>query len=325
MATRTIEYRDAVREAMTEEMRKDPLIYLMAYDIGEYGGEFRTSTGMYEEFGDRRVQDAPISENGIVGMAVGAAITGCKPIIEIPFMDFIPMCMDSIINQAAKFYYTFAGQRGVPLVVRTAMGGYIRAAEQHSQCLENWFVHVPGLKVIVPSTPYDAKGMIKTAINDPDPVICVEHKNMYPMKGEVPEEEYFIPLGKADIKREGSDVTVIATSYMLHFSLNVAQKLAAENISVEVVDPRSLVPLDEDTILDSVKKTNKVVIVHEAPVRGGWGGEMAAVIADQAFDYLDAPIKRVGAKNAPIPFPGVLEEYVLPSEADIEGAIRSIV
>ncbi len=324
MTTRNIEYRQAVREAMTEEMRKDPLVYLMAYDIGEYGGEFHTSTGMYAEFGDRRVQDAPIAENGIIGMAVGAAITGCKPIIEIPFMDFIPMCMDSIVNQAAKFYYTFAGQRGVPLVVRTAMGGYIRAGEQHSQCLENWFVHIPGLKVIVPSTPYDAKGMLKTAINDPDPVICVEHKNMYPMKGEVPEEEYSIPLGKADIKREGSEVTVIATSYMVHYSLNVAQKLATENISVEVVDPRSLVPLDEETILESVKKTNKVVIVHEAPVRGGWGGEVAAIIADQAFDYLDAPIKRVGAKNAPVPFPGVLEEFVLPGEADIEAAIRSI-
>jgi pyruvate/2-oxoglutarate/acetoin dehydrogenase E1 component len=310
---------------MTEEMRKNPLIYLMAYDIGEYGGEFRTSTGMYMEFGDRRVQDAPISENGIVGMAVGAAITGCKPIIEIPFMDFIPMCMDAIANQAAKFHYTFAGQRGVPLVIRTAMGGYIRAAEQHSQCLENWFVHVPGLKVVVPSTPYDVKGLLKTAINDPDPVICVEHKTMYPMKGEVPEEEYFIPLGKADIKREGKDVTVIATSYMVHLSLNVAQKLAQEDISVEVVDPRSLVPLDEEMILESVRKTNKVVIVHEAPVRGGWGGEMAAVIAGQAFDYLDAPIIRVGAKNAPVPFPGVLEEYVLPSEADIEKAIRSIV
>jgi pyruvate/2-oxoglutarate/acetoin dehydrogenase E1 component len=324
LATRNIEYRQAVCEAMMEEMRKDPLVYLMAYDIGEYGGEFHTSTGMYAEFGDRRVQDAPIAENGIIGMAVGAAITGCKPIIEIPFMDFIPMGMDSIVNQAAKFYYTFAGQRGVPLVVRTAMGGYIRAGEQHSQCLENWFVHIPGLKVIVPSTPYDAKGMLKTAINDPDPVICVEHKNMYPMKGEVPEEEYFVPLGKADIKREGGDVTVIATSYMVHYSLNVAQKLATENISVEVVDPRSLVPLDEETILESVKKTNKVVIVHEAPVRGGWGGEMAAIIADQAFDYLDAPIKRVGAKNAPVPFPGALEEYVLPSEADIEAAIRSI-
>lgn len=321
---RTIEYRQAVREAMTEEMRKDPTLYLMAYDIGEYGGEFRTSTGMWAEFGDRRVQDAPISENAEVGLAVGAAITGCKAIVEIPFMDFIPMAMDSIVNQAAKFYYTFAGQRSVPIVIRTAMGGYIRAAEQHSQCLENWFVHVPGLKVIVPSTPYDVKGMLKTAITDPDPVVCVEHKYMYPMKGEVPQEEYFIPLGSADIKKEGADVTVIATSYMVHLSLNVARRLEKEGVSVEVVDPRSLFPLDEDKLLSSVKKTGKVVIVHEAPVRGGWGGEMAAIIADQAFGYLDAPIKRVGAKDAPVPFPEVLEEFVLPSEKDIEDAIRAI-
>ncbi len=321
---RTIEYRQAVREAMSEEMRKDPTLYLMAYDIGEYGGEFRTSTGMWAEFGDRRVQDSPISENAEIGLAVGAAITGCKAIVEIPFMDFIPMCMDAIVNQAAKFNYTFAGQRSVPIVVRTAMGGYIRAAEQHSQCLENWFVHVPGLKVVIPSTPYDAKGLIKTAINDPDPVICVEHKFMYPMKGEVPEEEYFIPLGSADIKKEGKDLTVIATSYMVHLTLNVARKLEKEGISIEVVDPRSLFPLDEDKILGSVQKTGKVVIVHEAPVRGGWGGEMAAVIADKAFGYLDAPIKRVGAKDAPVPFPGVLEEFVLPSESTIEAAIRSI-
>jgi pyruvate/2-oxoglutarate/acetoin dehydrogenase E1 component len=239
-------------------------------------------------------------------------------------MDFIPMCMDSIVNQAAKFFYTFAGQRSVPLVIRTGMGGYIRAAEQHSQCLENWFVHVPGLKVIIPSTPYDLKGMLKTAINDPDPVICVEHKFMYPMKGEVPDEEYYIPLGSADIKKSGTDLTVIATSYMVHLTLNVANRLENEGISVEVVDPRSLVPLDEEKILDSVKKTGKVVIVHEAPVRGGWGGEMAAIIADKAFGFLDAPIKRVGARDAPIPFPKVLEEFVLPGEAEIEAAIRSI-
>ena len=322
---RKIEYRQAVREAMTEEMRKDPLLYLMAYDIGPYGGEFRTSTGMWAEFGDRRVQDAPIAEQGIVGVAIGAATTGCRAIVEIPFMDFIPMCMDQICNQAAKLLYMFGGQRGVPIVIRTAMGGYIRAAEQHSQCLENWFVHIPGLKVVVPSTPYDVKGLLKTAINDDDPVVFVEHKFMYPLKGEVPEEEYYIPLGVADVKREGSDVTVIATSYMVHMALNVAERLAQDGISVEVVDPRSLVPLDEETILASVRKTGRVIIVHEAVVRGGWGGEMAAIIADKAFAYLDAPIKRVGAKNAPIPFPAVLEEYVLPSESDIEGAIRQLI
>lgn len=321
---RKIEYRQAVREAMTEEMRKNPHLFLMAYDIGQYGGEFRTSTGMWEEFGDRRVQDAPIAEQGIVGLAVGAAVTGCPAIVEIPFMDFIPMAMDQIVNQAAKFFYTFGGQRSVPITIRTAMGGYIRAGEQHSQCLENWFVHVPGLKVIMPSTPYDAKGMLKAAINDPNPVLCVEHKFMYPMKGEVPEDEYVIPLGVADIKKEGNDVTVIATSYMVHKALNVAHKLEKEGISVEVVDPRTLVPLDEETILNSVRKTSKVVIVHEAVVRGGWGGEMAAIIAEKAFGYLDAPILRVGARNAPIPFPEVLEDYVLPGEDDIEAAIRKL-
>jgi pyruvate/2-oxoglutarate/acetoin dehydrogenase E1 component len=322
---RRIEYRQAVREAMSEEMRKDPLLFLMAYDIGQYGGEFRTSTGMWEEFGDRRVQDAPISEQGIVGLAVGASITGTKAIVEIPFMDFIPMAMDQICNQAAKFLYTFGGQQGVPLVLRTAMGGFIRAGEQHSQCLENWFVHIPGLKVIMPSTPYDAKGLLKTAINDPDPVICIEHKFMYPMKGEVPEEEYTIPFGVADVKRSGTDVTVIATSYMVHKALNVAAKLEADGISVEVVDPRTLVPLDEETILGSVRKTNRVVIVHEAVTRGGWGGEMAAIIAEKAFGDLDGPVLRVGAKNTPIPAPGILEDFVLPSEADIEAAIRRLV
>lgn len=321
---RRIEYRQAVREAMTEEMRKDPLLFLMAYDIGRYGGEFRTSTGMWQEFGDRRVQDAPISEQAIVGLAVGAAVTGCRAIVEIPFMDFIPMAMDQICNQAAKFLYTFGGRQGVPIVIRTAMGGFIRAGEQHSQCLENWFVHVPGLKVIVPSTPYDAKGLLKTAINDPDPVICIEHKNMYPLKGEVPEEEYAIPFGLADIKRQGSDVTVIATSFMVHKALNVAAKLETEGISVEVVDPRTLVPLDEETILASVRKTNKVVIIHEAVVRGGWGGEMASIIAEKAFGYLDTPVLRVGAKNTPIPFPKVLEEHILPGEGDIEAAIRRL-
>lgn len=321
---RKIEFRTAIREAMSEEMRKDPTLFLMAYDVGEYGGEFRVSTGMYAEFGPRRVQDAPICEQGEVGLGIGAAITGCKPIIEIPFMDFIPMCMDQICNQAAKFLYTFGGKQGVPIVIRTAMGGYIRAAEQHSQCFENWFVHVPGLKVVLPSTPYDAKGLLKTAIHDPDPVIFVEHKYMYPMKGEVPEEEYFIPFGEADVKKSGSDVTIIATSYMVHLCLNVANKLEQDGISVEVIDPRTLVPLDEEKILESVKKTGKVVIVHEAAERGGWGGEMAAIIADKAFAYLDAPIKRVAALNTPIPFPKVLEEVVLPSEERIEATVRSL-
>jgi pyruvate/2-oxoglutarate/acetoin dehydrogenase E1 component len=321
---REIQYREAVREAMREEMRKDPYLFLMGQDVGPYGGEHRVSGDLHAEFGDLRVQDTPICEQGEVGLGLGASITGCKAIIEIPFMDFMTMPMDQVVNQAAKYRHTFAGQASVPMVIRTAMGGYIRAAQQHSQCFEAWFVHVPGLKVVMPSTPYDAKGLLKTSIADPNPVIFIEHKFLYPFKGPVPEEEYTLPLGVADIKKEGDDVTVIATSYMVHMALNVADKLAKEGISVEVLDPRSLVPLDKETILNSVAKTGRVVIVHEAHVRGGVGGEIAAIIADEGFGYLDAPIKRVGAKDAPIPFPGVLELFVLPSEERIEETIREI-
>jgi pyruvate/2-oxoglutarate/acetoin dehydrogenase E1 component len=285
---RSIMYREALREAMIEEMKKDEHLFMIGYDVGKYGG------------------------------------AGCRSIAEIPFGDFLPMCMDMIVNQAAKFYYTFGGQMNVPIVILTAMGGYIRAAEQHSQCFESWFMNVPGLKLVVPSTPYDAKGMMKTAINDPNPVIFAEHKKLLPMKGEVPEEEYTIPFGEADIKREGKDITLIAISYLVHTALKVAERLEKEGISVEVLDPRSLYPLDKKTILNSVKKTGRVVIVHEAPVTGGVGGELAAIIADEAFGYLDAPIKRVGAKWAPVPFPSVLEDYILPSEDDVVKAVREL-
>jgi pyruvate/2-oxoglutarate/acetoin dehydrogenase E1 component len=251
-------------------------------------------------------------------------VTGCRPIAEIPFNDFITMPMDQIVNQVAKFRHTFGGQCTVPLVIRTAIGGYIRAAQQHSQCLESWFIHVPGLKVVAPSTHYDAKGLLKTAIRDDNPVIFVEHKYMYPMKGDVPDEEYTLPLGVADVKKAGKDVTVISYSYLLHKCLSVANKLEKESISVEVVDPRTLSPLDKETILNSVKKTGKVVIAHEAHLRGGVGAEIAAVVADEGFEYLDAPVKRIGAKEAPIPFPSVLEDAVLPQEDDIENAIREI-
>jgi len=320
-----IMYREALREAMIEEMKKDENLFLIGYDVGKYGGEHQISGNMFDLFGDERVKDAPISEQAIIGCALGAAITGCRAIAEISFMDFMPMCMDQIVNQAAKFYYTFGGQMNVPIVILTSMGGYIRAAEQHSQCLEAWLMHVPGLKVAIPSTPYEAKGLLKTAINDPNPVVFIGHKRLLPMKGEVPEEEYTIPLGVADIKKEGNDVTVIAISYMVHKVLNVANKLEKEGISVEVVDPRTLVPFDKEAILKSVRKTNRVVITHEAYVTGGIGGEIAAIIADEAFSYLDAPVKRIGAKWAPIPFPSVLEDYVLPSEDDIEKAIRELV
>jgi pyruvate/2-oxoglutarate/acetoin dehydrogenase E1 component len=317
-------YRDALREAMSAEMKKDPHLFLMAYDVGKYGGEHRISGNLYEMFGDLRVKDSPISEQALVGCGIGAAVTGCRSIVEIPFMDFLPMCMDMITNQAAKFSHMFGGQMHVPLVVLTAMGGYIRAAQQHSQCLEAWVAHVPGLKTVIPSTPSDAKGLMKTAIDDPNPVIFITHKALLATKGPVPEEQYSIPFGKADIKREGKDVTVVATSYMVHLCLNVADKLAKEGISVEVLDPRTLVPLDKQAILESVKKTTRAVIVHEAHLTGGFGGEIAAIIADEAFGYLDAPIKRVGAKWSPIPFPSQQEDAVLPQEADIERAIRDV-
>ena len=322
---KTLTYREAIREAMREEMRKDDTIFIMGQDVGPYGGEHRVSGDLHSEFGEWRVKDAPISEQGIIGSALGAAITGCRPIAEIPFMDFITLPMDQIVNQAAKFSHTFGGQTSVPMVIRTGMGGYIKAAQQHSQCLEAWFVHVPGLKVAIPSTPYDAKGLLKTAIRDNNPVIFVEHKYLYGMKGEIPEEEYTIPLGVGEVKKEGDDITVIATSYMVHKALDVASRLEGEGISVEVVDPRTLFPLDKDIILNSVKKTSKVVIIHEAPLRGGTGGEIAAIIADEGFEYLDAPIKRIGAKDTPIPFPSVLEDFVLPSEKDIEDTIKEII
>jgi len=322
---REIMYREALREAMAEEMKKDEQLFLLAYDVGKYGGEHRISGDLYHKYGDLRVKDAPISEQGIVGCGIGAAITGCRSIVEIPFMDFMPMCMDMIVNQAAKFYHTFGGQMSVPMVILTAAGGYIRAAQQHSQCLEAWVAHVPGLKTVMPSTPYDAKGLMKAAIKDNNPVVFIEHKKLLPMKGEVPEEEYEIPLGKAEIKREGKDVTVVATSYTVHLSLQAAQNMEKKGVSVEVIDPRTLVPLDKETILSSVKKTTRLVIVHEAHVTGGFGGEIAAIVADEAFGYLDAPIKRVGAKWTPIPFPSVMEDYVLPGVGDIEAAIQEVV
>ncbi len=322
---REIMYREALREAMAEEMKKDEHLFLLAYDVGKYGGEHHISGDLYHMYGDLRVKDAPISEQGIVGCGIGAAITGCRSIVEIPFMDFMPMCMDMIVNQAAKFYHMFGGQMNVPMVILTSVGGYIRAAQQHSQCLEAWAAHVPGLKTVMPSTPYDAKGLLKAAINDPNPVVFIEHKKLLPMKGEVPEEEYEIPIGKAEIKRAGKDVTVVATSYTVHLSLQAAENMEKKGVSVEVVDLRTLVPLDKETILNSVKKTTRLVIVHEAHVTGGFGGEIAAIVADEAFGYLDAPIKRVGAKWTPIPFPSVMEDYVLPGVADIEAAIQEVV
>jgi pyruvate/2-oxoglutarate/acetoin dehydrogenase E1 component len=322
---RTLTYAEAIREALREEMERDERVFCLGEDIGgKYGGDFGVTGNLWEIFGDERIRNTPISEAAIVGAAVGAAITGMRPVAEIMFADFITVCMDQLANQAAKNRYMFGGKAKVPMTVRTPVGGGLSVAAQHSQNLEAWFTHIPGLKVVMPSTPADAKGLLKTAIRDDNPVIFFEHKQLYYLKGEVPDDMDTIPLGKASIVREGSDVTVIAISYMVTKAIEAAEKLDREGIGVEVVDPRSLFPLDENTVLDSVRKTHKAVIVHEACLRGGVGGELSAIIAEKAFDHLDAPIVRVGALNVPIPFSPRLEEAVLPQTKDIVRAVRRV-
>ena len=321
---RKISYRDAVREAMCEEMRRDENVYFMGEDIGVYCGAFGVSKGMIQEFGEERVRETPISEAAFVGAGVGSAITGMRPIVELMFSDFMTVCYDQIINQAAKMHFMFAGKVNVPMVIRTAAGGGTGAAAQHSQSLEQMYCNVPGLKVVVPSTPYDAKGLLKTAIRDNNPVIFLEQKRLYKEVGEVPEEDYTIPLGVADIKREGKDVSVITYGRMVQMSLQVAEKLAGEGIDVEVLDLRSLSPLDKDAIIATAKKTKRVVIVHESVQFAGFGGEVVGTIADSdAFFYLDAPIKRVGGLYCPVPFNPILEANAFPTPERIEEAIRS--
>jgi len=323
---REISYRDALREALREEMRRDPTVFLLGEDIGRYwGGAFKVTKGLAEEFGDERVRDTPISESAIVGAAVGAAITGMRPVAEIMFGDLTTLAMDQIVNQAAKIRYMFGGQAKAPLVIRTPFGGGVNIAAHHSQCLEAWFMHVPGLQVVVPSTPYDAKGLLKTAIRNDNPVIFCEHKLLYPITGPVPDEEYTLPFGVADIKREGNDVTIVATLYMVHKALKAAEELEKDGISVEIVDPRTLVPLDKETIINSVKKTGRVVIVTEDCKTAGVSAEIAAVIAEKALDYLDAPIKRVANPDVPIPFSPPLESFVIPDEKRIIEAVREVV
>ena len=323
---REISYRDALREALREEMIRDPTVFLIGEDIGRYwGGAFKVTKGLAEEFGDERVRDTPISENAIIGVAVGAAITGMRPVAEIMFGDLTALAMDQIANQAAKIRYMFGGQAKVPLVIRTPFGGGVNIAAHHSQSLEAWFMHVPGLQVVVASTPYDAKGLLKTAIRNDNPVVFCEHKLLYPLTGHVPEEEYTIPFGVADVKREGTDVTVVATLYMVHKALAAAEILAKEGISVEVVDPRTLVPLDKETITESVRKTGRVVIVTEDCKTAGVSAELAALIAEEALDYLDAPVKRVTTFDVPIPFSPPLENFVIPDEKRIIKAIKEII
>ena len=320
---REVTYREAVREAMCEEMRRDESVYFMGEDIGAYCGAFGVSKGMLQEFGETRVRETPISETAFVGAGIGSAITGMRPIVELMFSDFMAVCYDQIINQAAKMHFMFAGKVQVPMVIRTPSGGGTGAAAQHSQSLEQMYCHVPGLKVVVPSTPYDAKGLLKSSIRDNNTVIFLEQKRLYKEKGEIPEEEYLVPLGKADIKRPGRDVSVITYGRMVQMSLQAAAKLAEEGIDVEVLDLRTLSPLDTDAIIATVKKTGRAVIVHEAVQFAGFGGEIAGVIVDsEAFYRLDAPIKRVGGLYCPVPFNPQLETQSFPTQERIEAAVR---
>ncbi len=322
---REITYAEAIREAMSEEMRRSDDVFLMGEDVGVYGGAFGVSLGMVDEFGEERVRDTPISEAIIMGAAVGAAVTGMRPIAEIQFSDFITIGMDQLVNQAAKMRYMFGGAAQVPMVVRAPAGSGTGAAAQHSSSMEAWYTHVPGLKVVTPSSPYDAKGLLKSAIRDPNPVVFLEQKLLYRVKGPVPEEEYLIPLSRSEVKRQGRDVTVVTWGRMVDRCLEVAQSLSGSGIDMEVVDPRTLMPLDVQPIIESAKKTGHVVIVHEAVQTGGYGGEIVAQIADsEAFYYLDAPIKRVGGLDVPVPYNPILEKSVVPTHETITAAILSV-
>jgi len=316
-------YAEAIRDGMRVEMQRDANVYIAGEDVGKFGGCFGVTAGLFDEF-PGRVLDTPISETAIVGHAVGAAAAGLRPVVEIMFIDFMGVCMDELFNQAAKMRYMFGGKAKVPMVVRTPCGGGMTASAQHSQCIEAWFTHIPGIKTIMPSTPADAKGLMAAAIRDDNPVMYIEHKQLLAMSGEVPEGEYVIPLGKADIKRAGSDVTIVAWSWMLHKALAAADQLAKEGISAEVVDLRTLVPLDKECILQSVAKTNRLVVVNEAVRTSGFAGEIAAIVVEEGFDLLDAPIVRVTALDIPVPFNAKLEAVYLPNETKIIAAVKSL-
>jgi len=316
---------EALNEALQSEMQRDERVFVMGEDVGLIGGIFGVTRGLRERFGEDRVRDTPISEATFVGAGVGAAIAGLRPVVEIQIFDFVALTMDQLVNQAAKFRYMLGGRPTVPLVIRGPQGGGIRLAAQHSQSLEAWFAHVPGLVVVAPATPYDAKGLLVSAIRDDNPVIFLEHKALYATKGAVPEAPYAIPLGKADVKRAGTDVTLVATQAMVSRALAAAGDLEKDGVSVEVIDPRTLVPLDEATILASVARTGRLVIAHEAVKRGGWGAELAALVAEHALDVLDAPIVRVAARNVPMPYNDSLERATIPSQQDIAAALRGVV
>jgi pyruvate dehydrogenase E1 component beta subunit len=320
-----ITYREAVRDALQQAMRRDESVFVMGEDIAEMGGSMGVTQGLVAEFGPERVRNTPISEMALVGAGIGAAMQGMRPVVEVMYEDFTTLAMEQIVNQAAKHRYMSGGQVKVPLTIRTQGGAGWSPGAQHAQQVEAWFVHVPGLKVVFASTPTDVRGLLWSAIYDDNPVMFFEHRILYPIKEEVPEELEPIELGKARVHREGEDVTVVATGRLVHEALKAAGEAEQEGVSVEVVDPRTLQPLDEETIVASVKKTNRCVVAHEAVVRMGFGAEVAAIVQHQAFDWLDAPVERVGSKFAPIPFAPVMEQFVVPHASDVLDAIRATV
>jgi pyruvate dehydrogenase E1 component beta subunit len=319
---RELSYREAIREALREEMRRDERVFLLGEDVADAGGVFKVTLGLLAEFGPNRVIDTPLSESAIMGAAVGASLMGMRPVAEIMFADFTTIAMDGLVNHAAKVHYMYGGELSAPLVVRMAYGAGPKWGAQHTQSVESWLTNIPGLTIVMPSTPADAKGLLKAAIRTPNPVVFLEHKLLYGKKGVVPEGEHIVPIGKADIKRSGQGVTIVATGMMVERALAAAQILEGEGVSAEVIDLRSIQPLDEETILGSVEKTGRLVIVHEAPVRGGIGGEVAAVVASKALGFLDAPIQRVGGPWAPIPFGPVLVDAYVPKADEIVRAVR---
>ena len=318
-------YREALNQALFEEMRRDPLVFTMGEGIAERGGSYKVTVGLLEEFGPDRILDTPISEASFTGCGVGAALVGTRPVVEILFVDFTGLVMDQIINQAAKYEFMSGGQGKVPMVLRTQGGAGNGLAGQHSQSLEALFYHIPGLKVVMPATPYDAKGLLKASIRDDNPTIFIEHKLLYMTKGEVPEDDYIVPIGQADIKRAGNDITLVTYSYMTLKCLEAAEVLAKEGIGVEVIDLRTLTPLDKDTILESVEKTGRAIVVHEAVKRGGIGGDIASMIMEEAYDDLDGPVVRICGKNTTIPYNLELEKVCVPSTEDIiEGILEMV-
>jgi pyruvate dehydrogenase E1 component beta subunit len=324
IAERELTFAEAIREALAEEMRRDERIFIVGEDVAEAGTPFKVLSGLVEEFGKDRVLDSPISEPGFSGLGVGAAMTGLRPVVDIMFGDFLTLAMDQIVNQAAKVHYMSGGKMKVPIVFRTTLGATRRSAAQHSQSLHAWLSHIPGLKVAIPSTPYDAKGLMKTAIRDENPVVFFEDKMMYKLKGRVPEEEYAIPFGVADVKRLGEDITLVATSSMVQVALGAAEKLSQIGISAEVIDPRTTRPLDKQMLIDSARKTSRAIVIDEGYESYGVTAELASVIADGAFYYLDAPVKRMGAMDVPIPFSPVLEDLTVPTEESVFEMAKSL-